>query len=115
MLDQSGQSNRFTLEKLGWKFSSEVVFDENSLSIQLGDEASDSLGYWVKPRTTFDLSGSLMWFRTGGSLQQDLDVEMNLGENSVVLETVNGSFFGTVMAPLQENTYGLTGGLFERP
>ena len=115
MLDQSGQSNRFTLERLGWKFSSEVVIDGDSLSIQLGDEASDSLGYWVKPRTTFDLSGSLMWFRTGDSLQQDLDVEINLGENSVVLETVNGSFFGTVMAPLQEDTYGLTGGLFDAP
>ena len=115
MLDQSGQSNRFTLERLGWMFSSEVVFDEDSLLIQLGDEPNDSPGYWVKPRTTFDISGSLMWFRTGEALEENIDVEMNLGENSVVLETVNGSFSGTVMAPLQENTYGLTGGLFDAP
>ena len=115
MLDQSGQSNRFTLERLGWMFSSEVVFDEDSLLIQLGDEPNDSPGYWVKPRTTFDISGSLMWLRTGEALEENIDVEMNLGENSVVLETVNGSFSGTVMAPLQENTYGLTGGLFDAP
>ena len=115
MIDQSGQSNRFTLERLGWKFSSEIIFDESSLSVSLGNEATDSMGYWVKPRTTFDLSGSLLWYRTGESIVQDLDVEINLGENSAVLETVNGTFSGTLMAPLNENTYGLTGGLYDAP
>lgn len=115
MLDQTGQSNRFTLEQLGWKFSSEIVFDEESLSINLGDEPTDSLGYWVKPRTTFDLSGSLIWYRTEQPVLQDLDVAMDLGENSAVLEAINGTFSGTIMAPLIEDTYGLTGGLYDAP
>ena len=115
MLDQTGQSNRFTLEPLGWKYSSEIVFDEESLSVTLGNEATDSMGYWVKPRTTFDLSGSLIWYRTEQPILQDLDVAIDLGENSAVLETINGTFSGTIMAPLVEDTYGLKGGLYDAP
>ncbi len=56
-----------------------------------------------------------MWFRTGEVPQQDLDVELQLGENTVELEAVNGSFSGNMLAPLQDGTYGLFGDLFDAP
>ena len=115
MRDQSGQTNMFTLEPLGWRFSGELAIDPTSLEIALDEEDPSSLGYWVQPRTAFGVTGDVVWFRTGDIPQQDLDVELQLGENTVELEAVNGSFSGNMLAPLQDGTYGLFGDLFDAP
>ena len=115
MVDHSGQSNQFMLEPLGWRFSGELAIDPTSLTVELGDEDPTALGFWVQPRTTVGFEGNLVWHRTGEVPQQDLDVELHLGENSVRLEAVNGTFTGTILAPLDEGTYGLYGALFDAP
>ena len=115
MLDQSGQSNRFLLEPLSWKFSGEMMIDPDSLSISLGDEPEDSLGYWVKPRTSFDVTGSLVWYRSQRAVQQDLYVDLSLGENGAQIQSVNGTFTTTLMSPLLDGTYGLFGDLYDAP
>ena len=115
MRDQSGQSNMFTLEPLGWRFSGELAIDPSSIRIDLVNEDPDSLGYWVQPRTTFDVAGNLMWYRTGMVPTQDLDVTMRLGENDVEMEAVEGHFTGSMLAPLADGNYGLFGDLFDAP
>ncbi|MCH1541096.1 MAG: hypothetical protein L7S56_06685 [Candidatus Poseidonia sp.] len=115
MVDQSGQSNRFTLDRLGWKFSGEMVLDAQSIRVDFQENVNDSLGYWVQPRTVFDVSGDLVWSRTGRSVIQDMEIMMELGENSVELQVTNGSFRGALLAPLDEGTYGLTGDLVDAP
>ncbi len=115
MVDQSGQSNMFLLEPLGWRFSGELAIAPSSIQIDLEDESPSALGYWVQPRTTFGVSGDLVWYRTGTVPQQDLDIELRLGETTVNFEAVNGSFTGALLAPLQDGAYGLFGGLFDAP
>ena len=115
LLDQSGQSNRFMLEPLSWRFSGELAIDADSIRIDLQNEANDSLGYWVQPRTTFDVSGDLVWYRTGTSPSQPLDIELTLGENNLEAEVVNGTFHGSMLAPLVDGTYGLYGDLQNTP
>ncbi|MGB1233298.1 MAG: hypothetical protein ACPHF0_03905, partial [Poseidonia sp.] len=115
LLDQSGQSNRFMLEPLSWRFSGELAIDPDSVRIALPNEANDSLGYWVQPRTTFDVSGDVVWYRTGTSPSQPLDVELTLGENNLEAEVVNGTFQGSMLAPLVDGTYGLYGDLRDAP
>jgi hypothetical protein len=113
--DQSGQSNTFLLEPLGWRFSGELAIEPSSIRVGLPGESSSALGYWVQPRTTFDVSGDLVWYRTGTVPHQDLHVELQLGENAVEFEAVNGSFSGSLLAPLQDGTYGLMGSLYDAP
>ena len=115
MRDQSGQSNMFLIEPLGWRFSGELAIDPTSIRIDLDNEVPNALGYWVQPRTTFGISGDLVWHRTGTVPQQDLSVELSVGENTIELESENGSFEGTMLAPLQDGTYGLFGALFDAP
>ena len=115
LLDQSGQSNRFMLEPLSWRFSGELAIDPDSIRIALPNEANDSLGYWVQPRTTFDVMGDLVWYRTGTSPSQPLDVELTLGENNLEADVINGSFQGSMLAPLVDGTYGLYGDLRDAP
>jgi hypothetical protein len=115
LLDQSGQSNRFLLEPLNWRFSGELSIDPDSIRISLPNKDDDSLGYWVQPRTTFDLQGDLVWYRTGTLPSQNLDVELSLGENTLEAEVVNGSFTGSMLSPLLDGTYGLFGDLTDAP
>lgn len=115
MVDQSGQSNRFLLEPLSWKFSGEMMIEPESLSVSLGDEPADSLGYWVKPRTSFDVTGSLVWYRSHRPVHQDLYVDLSLGENGAQIQAENGTFTTTLMAPLLDGTYGLFGDLYDAP
>lgn len=115
MKDQSGQTNMFTLEPLGWRFSGELAIDGESLQVHLEGEEPGSLGFWIQPRTSFGLSGDVVWFRTGEVPQQDLEVELQLGENTIELQAINGSFNGTMLAPLKDGTYGLFGDLFDAP
>ena len=115
LLDQSGQSNRFMLEPLSWRFSGELAIDPDSIRIALPNEANDSLGYWVQPRTTFDVMGDLVWYRTGTSPSQPLDVELTLGENNLEADVINGTFQGSMLAPLVDGTYGLYGDLRDAP
>jgi len=115
LLDQSGQSNRFILEPLSWRFSGELSIDHDSIRISLPGEDDDALGYWVQPRTTFGVHGDVVWYRTGTSPSQNLDVELTLGENSLEAEVVNGSFTGSILAPLLDGTYGLFGDLRDAP
>ena len=115
LLDQSGQSNRFMLEPLNWRFSGELSIDRDSLSIDIERHGPDALGYWVQPRTTFGVEGDLVWFRTGATPSQKLDVELRIGENNLDALVVNGTFSGTMIAPLLDGTYGLFGGLRDAP
>ena len=115
LLDQSGQSNRFMLEPLSWRFSGELAIDPDSIRIELPNEANDSLGYWVQPRTTFEVMGDVVWYRTGSSPTQPLNIELTLGENNFEGEVMNGTFQGSMLAPLVDGTYGLYGDLMDAP
>jgi hypothetical protein len=115
LLDQSGQSNSFMLEPLEWRFSGELSIDPESVEIIMEGEEVNSLGYWVQPRTSFDVQGDVVWYRTGASPVQPLDVELTLGENDLEASVVNGTFSGSMIAPLVDGTYGLYGDLIDAP
>ena len=115
LLDQTGQSNRFMLEPLNWRFSGELSIDSESLTIDIEGDEPDSPGYWVQPRTTFGVEGEVVWYRTGTTPSQTLDVELSVGENNLEALVVNGTFSGTMIAPLVDGTYGLFGGLRDAP
>ena len=115
LLDQSGQSNTFVLEPLNWRFSGELSIDPDSIEVTMEGEAAGSLGYWVQPRTSFDVAGDVVWYRTGTSPVQPLDVELILGENNLEASVVNGTFSGSMIAPLLDGTYGLFGDLVDAP
>ena len=115
LFDQSGQSNSFMLEPLNWKFSGELSIDPESIEIFMEGEEANSLGYWVQPRTSFDVEGDVVWYRTGSSPIQPLDVELTLGENDLEASVVNGTFSGSMIAPLVDGTYGLYGDLMDAP
>lgn len=115
LFDQSGQSNSFMLEPLNWRFSGELSIDPESIEIFMEGEDANSLGYWVQPRTSFDVEGDVVWYRTGSSPVQPLDVEMTLGENGLEASVVNGTFSGSMIAPLVDGTYGLYGDLMDAP
>jgi hypothetical protein len=115
LVDQSGQSNSFILEPLNWRFSGELSIDPESIEIVMEGEDVDSLGYWVQPRTTFDVVGDMVWYRTGTSPVQPLNVELMLGENNLEASVVNGTFSGSMIAPLVDGTYGLYGDLLDAP
>ena len=59
--------------------------------------------------------GDVVWYRTGTSPSQPLDVELTLGENNLEAEVINGSFQGAMLAPLVDGTYGLYGDLRDAP
>ncbi len=115
LLDQSGQSNSFILEPLSWRFSGELSIDPDSVEVTMEGEDVDSLGFWVQPRTSFDVAGDVLWYRTGTSPVQPLEVELILGENSLEASVINGTFSGSMIAPLVDGTYGLYGDLIDAP
>ena len=115
LLDQSGQSNTFMLEPLNWRFSGELSIDPDSVEVTMEGEDAASLGYWVQPRTSFDVAGDVVWYRTGMSPAQPLEVELILGENNLEASVVNGTFSGSMIAPLLDGTYGLFGDLVDAP
>lgn len=115
LYDQSGQSNQYVLSDLSWRFSGEVVINPESVRTVLEGEDSDDPGYWVQPRTAFELGGDLVWSRTGRLAITPLSLTLQVGAQDATIETSNGTFTVSLLSPLLEDTYGLTAELFDEP
>jgi len=115
LMDQTGQSNQYILTDLAWRYSGEVLIDADSVRTSIDGEPDDRAGYWLQPRTPFDLRGDVVWFRTGRLAMTPLSFNLEVGEQDVTVETVNGSFSASLIAPLLEDSYGLTASLFDEP
>ena len=115
LTDQSGQSNQYVLSDLAWKYSGEVIIDADSVRTSMTGEADDRAGYWLQPRTPFEVRGDVVWFRTGRVATTPLSLNLEVGEQDVTVDTVNGSFSASLIAPLLEDSYGLTASLFDEP
>ena len=53
--------------------------------------------------------------RSQRAVHQNLYVDLSLGENGAQIQSVNGTFTTTLMAPLLDGTYGLFGDLYDSP
>ena len=115
LIDQSGQSSQYLLDDLSWRFSGEVVIDPESVRTVLAGEETDDAGYWVQPRTAFQVDGDLVWSRTGRLVTTSLSLTLEVGSQDATVDTTNGSFSASLLSPLLEDTYGLTAELFDEP
>lgn len=115
LFDQIGQSNQFELSSLMWRFSGELTIDKDSIAFTFEDETTSEIGYFVEPRTVFDIHGDIYWYRTHAPVSEEFSIEFTLGNNDFLLETKNSSFSSELLAPLEPGTYGLLANLNDAP
>ena len=113
--DKSGQSNLAPLPSLAWRYSGEFEMPHSSMAFTVNGATLDGLGTWIQPRSDVGITGDLLWYRSQQSVLQPIDLMMELGGIEATLQSVNGSFNGTVIAPLSPGTYGLTAALDSPP
>jgi len=113
--DFRGQSNTLSVPELNWKFSGEMQVDPQTLSYSIQGEPVDTLGTWVQPREEIDVSGELSWYRSSRSIIQPLDLQISLGSTDAQFESLNGSFFGTITAPLSSGSFGIFTSFYNPP
>lgn len=113
--DKSGQSNLAPLPSLAWRYSGEFEMPHSSMAFTVNGATLEGLGTWIQPRSDVGVTGDLLWYRSQQSVLQPIDLMMDLGGIEATLQSVNGSFNGTVIAPLSPGTYGLTAALDSPP
>ncbi len=115
LYDQIGQSNQFELSALTWRFSGEITIDKESIEFKFADSSSSEIGYFVEPRTVFDISSDIVWYRTGERISESFEFELTLGNNDFVANTENSSLQTELLAPLEPGTFGLFAELHDAP
>ena len=113
--DFLGQSNTLAVPELSWKFSGELMVDPQTISYSIQGDHVDTLGTWVQPREDIEVTGELTWYRSSRSVIQPLELEISLGNNEAQADSVNGTFFGVVTAPLASGSYGIYSSLGNPP
>ena len=113
--DFRGQSNTLSVPELGWRFSGEIQIDPQTVSYSVQGDIVDTLGTWVQPREEIDVTGVLTWHRSSRSIIQPLELEITLGNNEALAESLNGSFFGTITAPFKSGSFGIYTSLMNPP
>lgn len=103
--DLNGQSTVLELYDLDWRFSGEMSIDKSSLEFTVNDAVIEGDAYWLQPREDVNVKGGLIWSMTGRSVNQPLDLLFEIGGNQAQVDFVNGSFNGTIVAPLMTNSY----------
>lgn len=113
--DFRGQSNTLTVPDLSWKFSGEMFVEPNTLSYSINGDVVDTLGTWVQPREDIDVEGELTWYRSSRSVWQPIQLELILGSSDLQVDSLNGTFSGSITAPLTPGSYGLFTSLYQPP
>ena len=113
--DRSGQSNLADLTSLDWRFSGELELPRTSMHFTVEGVPLEGLGTWIQPRSDVGVAGELVWYQSQRVVVQDVDLMLDLGGIEASIQSVNGSFNGTVIAPLSPGTYGLTAALESPP
>lgn len=113
--DSQGQSNALTVPDLGWSFSGEVAVKSHALEFSLEGSEVETLGTWVKPRADIEVNGELTWHRSHRAVIQTMELDIELGENELLTDSVNGSFTGVLTAPLDPGSYAVFTSLHNPP
>ena len=113
--DFRGQSNTLSIPELSWKFSGEMQVEPQTLSYSIEGELVDTLGTWVQPREEIDIAGELTWYRSSRSVIQSRELKISLGNNEAQVESLNGSFSGTITAPYLTGSFGIYTSLYNPP
>ena len=113
--DFRGQSNTLSIPELSWKFSGEMQVEPQTLSYSIEGELVDTLGTWVQPREEIDITGELTWYRSSRSVIQSRELKISLGNNEAQVESLNGSFSGTITAPYLTGSFGIHTSLYNPP
>jgi hypothetical protein len=103
--DLNGQSTVLQLSDLDWRFSGEMSIDKSSLEFKVNDALIEGDAHWLKPREDVNVKGGITWAMTGRSVNQPLDLLFEIGGNQAQVDFINGSFNGTIVAPLMTNSY----------
>ena len=113
--DRSGQSNLAAMTSLDWRFSGELELPRTSMHFTVDEVPLEGLGTWIQPRSDVGVAGELVWYQSQRAVVQDVDLMLDLGGIEASVQSVNGTFNGTVIAPLSPGTYGLTAALESPP
>ena len=113
--DYRGQSNTLSVPELSWKFSGEMFVESDTLTYSIDGNVVDTLGTWVQPRQDIDVSGELTWYRSTRAVWQPIQLELMLGSSDVQVNSLNGTFSGSIAAPLAPGSYGLFSSLYQPP
>jgi hypothetical protein len=103
--DLNGQSTVLELYDLDWRFSGEMSIDKSSLEFMVNDAIIEGDAHWLQPREDVNVRGGITWSMTGRSVNQPLDLLFEIGGNQAQVDFINGSFNGTIIAPIITNSY----------
>ena len=103
--DLNGQSTVLELYDLDWRFSGEMSIDKSSLEFTVNDAIIEGDAHWLQPREDVNVRGGITWSMTGRSVNQPLDLLFEIGGNQAQVDFINGSFNGTIIAPIITNSY----------
>ena len=113
--DSQGQSNSISVPDLSWSFSGEVAVNSQTLEFSLDGSEVETLGTWVKPRADIGVNGELTWHRSHRAVIQSMELDIEIGENELLADSVNGSFSGILTAPLEPGSYAVFTSLHNPP
>ena len=93
----------------------EVAVNSQTLEFSLDGSEVETLGTWVKPRADIGVNGELTWHRSHRAVIQSMELDIEIGENELLADSVNGSFSGILTAPLEPGSYAVFTSLHNPP
>ena len=106
LTDRLGQTVMVPLYDATWQYSGELALDASQSKLLIDMREVNSVGAYASEDSTMEYQGELVWYRSMRTIEQSLDVLMQInGEESVVETYGNFSFARNV--PEQAGEHGL--------
>lgn len=105
--DRSGNSDEASFPQNRWRYSTEMMIPTN-LSLWVENGALNEDGARVTPGSTIELSGDLMFVRTGERPEFDCEVEVRLNGVKTPAIAVDGMFTASMIAPISSGQHAMT-------
>ena len=105
--DRAGNYDEVSFPQNRWRFSSEMMIPSN-LSLWVENGALTDDGARVTPGSSIELSGELIFFRTGDTPQFDCEIEVRINGVRTPALAVDGLFTASTTAPVISGQHAMT-------
>ncbi len=105
--DRAGNQNEVSFPQNRWRFSAEMMIPDN-MSLWVENGALNEDGARVTPGSTIELSGHLIFVKTGDYPDFDCGLEVRLNGIKTPAVATNGLFTASMIAPLSSGQHAMT-------
>ena len=112
--DRLGQTAVIPLWDATWQYSGEITLDTSQSKLFIDMEEVNPVGAYAAEGSTMDFQGELVWYRSMRTIEQSLDLLLEINEQESVVEAY-GNFSFARSVPEQAGEHGVFLSMYNPP